>query len=514
MSRLVSRVAVAVCAALALTTGCSPDDPVAAPDREVAVLTRVAQFANTLTGFTTSPGDRELLVADRLGAIWRLDQGRSSTDPPELAPDPVLDLTGKVSSSPGERGFFGLLLSPDGRSLIVDYTARSGSVTVEQYPYEPGKSIDPTSGRTLFTLTEPSSWHHGGGLAFTREGDLLVGIGDLEFRQIDPPGPQDPALMIGGILRIPAAVVENPDVSSLPTPRDMIARGLRNPWRISIDDRTGDLWVGDVGLDTYEELDRIPAEDLDGTTVTNFGWPYREGPDAQQGTPPQDVELVDPVHARRHGPGVCGIVGGFTYTGTAVPALAGRYIYGDLCGDQLRALHVADDGKVSGDRAVAEVTEPIVSLGQRRDGELFALGSAGGLYRIDRPGSGVRPSSQAPSSQATTTTIERSRTDCAGVVAIMLPLADIGSMDGAELIAALDKANRQLAEVVPTVPDHIRDDALTVQRAMRELTDQLVASKDDLQAAAGPLRAELLAGRGVFTGFPDAMARIVDSECG
>jgi glucose/arabinose dehydrogenase len=512
------RVVAAVCAAAVASTSCASDGEAArpAPPRTgiVAEATPLATFANTLTGFAATD-EGELLVGDRLGAIWRFQPGASPTAVPVLEPRPVLDLTDQVSSAPGERGFFNMVLTPDQQSLIVDYTSSDGAITVRQFPYEPGKAIDASKARTLLDLEDPYAWHHGGGMAVDRHGNLLVGIGDMEFRQADPPGPQDPDLLLGGVLRIPADVLDDDGPPPTPTAQDMVARGLRNPWRLGVDPSSGEVLIGDVGLDSYEEVDRITAAQLDDPEVTNFGWPYREGPAKQQGGAPKGAAFTEPVIARPHEEGTCGIVGGLRYRGTRIPALQGRYVYGDLCGPALRAVTIEGSEAADDDEAIAELDAPIVSIGEAPDGELYALGSTGVFARIDPGGSKAPSSDQAPQQQATTTTIARSSEDCAGgIVAAVYALSDAGSMTPEELVKAVDEATAKVDAVVPNLPESILADGQVVQRTLHRLSDALDAAKGNVAEAIERLRPELMAGKGPYEGFPEAMAKVVDSECG
>ena len=111
----------------------------------------------------------------------------------------------------------------------MNYTALDGAITIERFPYSATGPLDRSAGVVLAQLPHPYAWHHGGGLAVAATGDLFVAIGDMEFRQFDPPGPQDPKLMLGGVMRIPVEVVEAEDPTWEPSPAAMVARGLLEP---------------------------------------------------------------------------------------------------------------------------------------------------------------------------------------------------------------------------------------------------------------------------------------------
>lgn len=476
--------------------------------------TKIAQLPILLTSFDASPDGTQFLVGDRQGVVRRFErEQRDGYTVPVIDPKPILDLSSQVSLL-GERGAFDVKFVGDGRWIVVNYTALNGTITIVRYPYDPDAPIDTTEGQVVMALKHPYAWHHGGGMAIDEAGDLFVGIGDMEFRQFDPPGPQDPKLVLGGVLRIPASVVEASDPRWTQDPDDMVARGMRNPWRISIDRGTGDLWIGEVGLADIEEVDVVAAADIGGPKE-NFGWPYLEGSRPNQGTVPAGVEVLAPVIQREHDVRTCGMVGGFVYRGTRLPGQEGRFLYGDLCSTEVRSFRL-EGGKAVDDRVVADVGETMVSFGQDHAGEPYVLGAGGGVYRIDPRGWKVAPNDQVTEGPAnTTTTIPRSSPNCDGVVAAAEPLSRIGGLDPATLEQVVTNAVAQIAAVLPKLPVEIQDDAKIVQRTILKLRDQLEAANwaptdDDIRA----LREEAFSGTGRFEGFPVAMATIVDSECG
>jgi glucose/arabinose dehydrogenase len=475
--------------------------------------TVVAKLPDTLTGFTATADGRELLVSDRSGIVRRLTVARRGAAP-RLAPEPILDLHAKISRL-GERGAFDLKLANHDRTLIIDYTALDGTITVVAYPYREGRRVEPAKGRVLVALPSPYAWHHGGGMAFDRSGNLYLGVGDKEFRQLDPPGPQDPKLVLGGVLRIPEAVVAGTDRSWEPKPSDMVSRGMRNPWRVSIDRPTGDLWIGEVGLDRIEEVDRIPAAEL-GTTRMNFGWPYFEGTLRGTGTPPAGVDFTPPVTQHRHDPTTCGMVGGFVYRGRAVPGLRGRYVFGDLCSRKVRALVLGRDGKASSDRVIGTLPSTIVSFGADADDELWGLGADGTLVRFDAPDRRVAPDTQgADISETVPTSVPRSAKNCEGVVSTVQPLTDMDALRPTDLERTFHQVLAQLADLVPSLPSYLAHDGVVVQAALTELSDQLShAGWRPTEPSMKATRQAMLDGTGDFAGFPESMARIVDSECG
>jgi glucose/arabinose dehydrogenase len=206
--------------------------------------------------------------------------------------------------------------------------------------------------------------HHGGQLAFGPDGRLYVSTGKND----DDASPQDPASPNGKILRLdPGRAGAAPQV---------YARGLRNPWRFSFDRRTGALFVGDVGDVSHEEVDVIPPRAAAGT---NFGYPAYEG-DARTSAP--DVPgarapVLDYPHDARH----CAVVGGYVVRDRRLPALAGRYLYSDVCAGDVWAARASPTG-LAAPRRLGLRLAYIVSFGEDSAGRVYAVSYQGGVYRF------------------------------------------------------------------------------------------------------------------------------------
>jgi glucose/arabinose dehydrogenase len=153
--------------------------------------------------------------------------------------------------------------------------------------------------------------------------------------------------------------------------------GFRNPWRFSFDRATGDLWVGDVGQNAWEEIDFAKA----GTRGLNFGWSLREGTHNYKGARPAGE--VDPVYEYSHASGGVAVTGGYVYRGTRIPDLVGSYVFADYAEGNITALQ-QHNGRVSAHRELDHsITSGISSFGQDNSGELYALDLSGKLWRID-----------------------------------------------------------------------------------------------------------------------------------
>ena len=432
------------------TTTAPAADPGPGP-MEFSAGIRLETIATDLTdpvAMTARPMRNQLWVAEREGRVrvitkdtnWDVSAAKVVRDGYTLAPDPVLDLSA-LTSTEGERGLLGLAFSSDGRTLYVDHTATNGDIVVASYvvtdpldfsgaptttttirpgarttpntaapapspapsgPTTPGPvprpRIDPASRSVLLTIDHRGATNHNGGqLARGPDGYLYIGVGD-GGRPADARNAADPESMLGKILRIDPAVPDGPLPYSSPSDNPFLhgggaaavwATGLRNPWRFSFDRRSGDLWIGDVGQNTTEEIDRLAADSPGGA---DLGWPAREGDHAYENAPTdsgdasagdRDHASIEPVLTYDHDGGACAVIGGFVYRGSAIPALAGVYLYGDHCTGTLRGLLSRND-VVLDDHPLGARVEPgtLTGFGQDDQGELYVMSMSGTLSVI------------------------------------------------------------------------------------------------------------------------------------
>ncbi|HZB58934.1 MAG TPA: PQQ-dependent sugar dehydrogenase, partial [Actinomycetota bacterium] len=183
----------------------------------------------------------------------------------------------------------------------------------------------------------------------------------------------DPRPGGGRPYRVPS---DNPFVDREGARPEIWAYGLRNPWRFSFDAGTGDLWIGDVGQNAYEEIDYQPA----GSGGRNYGWNRREGRHPYSGGE-RPSGAVDPVIEYGRAGGACTVIGGFVYRGRRIGGLRGAYLYGDYCAGWVRAARVRD-GKVAEQRDLGLSVPGLSSFGADAAGELYALSLGGEVYRL------------------------------------------------------------------------------------------------------------------------------------
>jgi glucose/arabinose dehydrogenase len=296
----------------------------------------------------------------------------------------ALDLGGNLSGG-NEQGFLGATFSPDGRRLYVDYTDANGDTNIDEYRMQ-GDNAVPGSRRRVMFVEQPYSNHNGGGVVVGPDGMLYIGLGDGGSAG-DPQGNgQDLSALLGKILRInpkpvggaPYSVPKNnPFVGRAGAAREVWMWGLRNPWRFSFDRATGDVWIGDVGQNAYEEIDFAAAGD-DGV---NWGWNAREGAHDFAGSPPPGAR--DPIVETGRDNGECAIVGGHVYRGRAIPSLDGVYLFGDNCRPTIFGV-VQRGGRALAQRDLGVTVDALTTFGEDRTGEVYAAARNGTIYKFVR----------------------------------------------------------------------------------------------------------------------------------
>lgn len=320
-------------------------------------LTPVASGLNRAVGVAAPSGDGRLFILEQVGRIRVMRDGN-------LLATPYLDLTSKVNAVGTEQGLLGLAFHPDfaqnGRFFVYYTSDPYGDIVVSEFTATPSADTAGTTERVVLTIPRRSNQdnHNGGTVTFGPDGLLYISVGDGGAADNYLENGQNRQSLLAKVLRIdvdgaqPYAVPPgNPWVGGangggVP---EAFVWGLRNPWRISLDPATGDLYIGDVGQGAYEEVDYVPA----GTSGQNFGWAVFEGPMCFTADPDGNLGCDNPsayvaplVPLDRRSNGECSVIGGHVYRGTCMPDLVGTYFYGDYCAGAVKTL------KVQGGQAV------------------------------------------------------------------------------------------------------------------------------------------------------------------
>ena len=330
----------------------------------------VAASVHEPTQLVVRPGDDgHLWLAERAGRVRRLavrDDGRTL----EPTGDYALDISDQTTTD-AERGLLGLAFSPDGGLLYVSFTNSDGDTRVVSYEMS-GSEVVTSSRTVVFSQEQPFPNHNGGHIAFGPDGALWLGLGDGGAADDPENRAQDPDTFLGKVLRIDPATNE----------AEIVVSGVRNPWRFAFDD-DGALWIGDVGQNEIEEVDRLPPDEIDGA---NLGWSGYEGSKPYlDGDGRRPADPVMPVFEYSHDEGNCSITGGFVYRGKAIPALQGAYLFADYCAGALRAIRVGDDGTLDQELDLDVAVDHPVSFSEDAQGEPYVLSQDGNIVRLLPP---------------------------------------------------------------------------------------------------------------------------------
>jgi glucose/arabinose dehydrogenase len=328
-------------------------------------MTRVASGLTEPVVVTAPPNEpNNVYVAEKVGRVRVIVRGR-------LRARPFLDIRSLVLDN-GEQGFLGLAFSPNyakNRHFYVDYTDRNGDARLVEYKSR-GLSRKPKKLRQIFFQDDPYPNHNGGNLVFGPGGYLFTGTGDGGSGGDPENRAQNLKSTFGKLLRF--------NVNARHPAPVIVGYGLRNPWRFSFDRKTGDLYIGDVGQDQWEELDYTKK----GTQgLENYGWRVYEGRaryTASQ-TPNAAGHLVFPYVVLPHPPN-CSVIGGYVYRGSAVPDAQGRYFFGDNCASRIKSVPAGGSNQV---RDEPFTVDGLSTFGEDARGELYLASVTGGnVYKL------------------------------------------------------------------------------------------------------------------------------------
>lgn len=325
--------------------------------------------------------DQRLFVAERAGRIRIIQNG-------VLLAAPFLDISGRVATA-GEGGLLSFAFHPayaSNRQFFVHFIDAGGNIVVERFLASAADAnVAVNTPAQVISIAHPTyTNHYGGRVAFGADGLLYLSTGDGGGGGDPDRNGQNLNALLGKLLRIditnlPYTVPSsNPFVGQAGRRGEIWGYGLRNPFRFSFDNASGQLYIADVGQSAREEINATAAN----AAGLNFGWPVTEGSLCFPASAAcSRTGLVAPVHDYDHAQG-CSITGGFVYRGAAIPEIVGRYFYSDYCTGWLRSLRTAQGGAVERvDWGIGNVGR-ILSIGQDGNGELYLLGENGRIARI------------------------------------------------------------------------------------------------------------------------------------
>jgi glucose/arabinose dehydrogenase len=367
----------------------TPQVPIGFPDASLYEWVMVNNgFNRPVDIASASDGTDNIYIVEQIGIIWNLNPGNGEKSV-------FIDIVDRVGSAGNEQGLLGLAFDPAfivNGNFYVNYTDRNGNTNISRFG-----SISKTESRTIIGLPaseeillhigQPYANHNGGDLTFGPDGYLWIGLGDGGSAGDPKNNAQSLASFLGKMLRID---VRNPGGYTIPEDnrlsmeeglQEIVFSGLRNPWRFSFDNLTGELYIGDVGQNRLEEIDHV--EKYIPGKVLNFGWNIKEGTlDYKNHRVPGDLQLVDPIYEYGREQG-CSITGGYVYRGKLLPEWDGIYFFGDFCSGDISGLYRDLDGQWI-NKELFSMDEPISSFGLDHRGELYFASLGGSIFQFSQ----------------------------------------------------------------------------------------------------------------------------------
>jgi glucose/arabinose dehydrogenase len=346
-------------------------------------LTAISQHDDIVDVRNAGDGSGRLFLVEQAGRI-HINRGGVDSD------TPFLNITNRVMSTGSEQGLLSLAFAPDYRTsgyFYVWYTRLGGDTRLSRFRVSENDPDDAEEGseEVILDVAQPRANHNGGRLQFGPDGMLYLGLGD-GGGSFDPDyNGQDGANLLGSLLRIDvdpahgtyAIPPDNPFVGDGSVRDEIWATGLRNPWRISFDSATGDLYIADVGQSAWEEINVQGAAAGGGQ---NYGWVIMEGMHCTGVAECNPAAYDLPVYEYGHVDGSCSVTGGEVYRGAAYPGMIGKYFFADWCSGRIWSLE--QDGEAWIGTELQDSGLNIQTFGLGEDGSLYAATASDGVYLL------------------------------------------------------------------------------------------------------------------------------------
>ncbi len=335
-------------------------------------------------------GDSRLFIVQRSGQIIICNASGTRRA------QPFLDISDRASQNGDEQGLLGLAFDPNYKKngyFFVNYIDTNGNTQISRFRVSSDKNIaDPGSEVHVLQIQQPYSNHNGGCLRFGSDGYLYIGMGDGGSGGDPNNYAQNKTVLLGKMLRIDVHALPytipatNPFKDSSDYSPEIWALGLRNPWRFSFDSRNGNLWIGDVGQDMWEEVDLQSVNSKGGE---NYGWRCFEGKHPYNTTGCETKKnYTPPIYDYMHKNNNCAITGGFVYRGSLYPNMVGNYFYTDLCTGDFRMLY-QDSGQWKS-KSVLTYSGTFVTFGEDNKRELYVADiNSGIIYHLKDKSAGL-----------------------------------------------------------------------------------------------------------------------------
>ena len=345
-------------------------------------LTEISNLGSIVDITNAGDGSDRLFLVRQAGTILVLDKDRER-------PSVFLNIQGRVSNFAEEQGLLSATFAPDYEDtgyFYVWFTGSGGGMVLSRFQVSEDPNVaDPDSEEILLVVPQPFDNHNGGRVRFGPDGMLYLGLGDGGGAFDPDNNAQDGGTLLGKLIRIDVDPVrgryaippDNPFAGNESVRDEIWALGLRNPWRISFDRQTGDLYIADVGQNRLEEVNVQPSSSKGGE---NYGWDIMEGSQCTGGGAGcSQAGLTLPVTEYDHDLG-CSITGGEVYRGAAYPNLDGTYFYGDFCSGRIWGLR--RDGENWTESLLAETPHNIATFGLDEDGNVYVSSQFGGVFLL------------------------------------------------------------------------------------------------------------------------------------
>ncbi|HEX2627004.1 MAG TPA: PQQ-dependent sugar dehydrogenase [Candidatus Limnocylindrales bacterium] len=389
MARGMRRRSMPALALVAIASLLLPAASVAAPtSARIRLALRASNLSEPVFVTSARDGTGRLFIVEQTGKIRIYKNG-------VVLSTPFLSIGSQVSKG-SEQGLLGLAFSPGystNRKLYVNFTDLNGDTVIREYK---ASSTNPnvvatSTARTIMKIAQPYDNHNGGMLAFGPDGYLYIGTGDGGSGGDPGNRAQSKTTLLGKMLRINVNSSTSTRNYVVPSSNPYVGiagwdeiwqLGLRNPWRFSFDRATGNLWIGDVGQDSWEEIDRAVKTSTGAGRGVNWGWHVLEGthcysPSTGCSTSGMTMPVAEYDHSGR-----CAVTGGYVYRGTGIPALVGGYVFADFCSGEIWVIDSTAARPATPTRLL-DTSMTISSFGENQAGELYVLDrGAGKMYAI------------------------------------------------------------------------------------------------------------------------------------